>query len=76
MTPELMAAQCVLFFLAGYETSSTTIAFTLLELSKNHHIQNKVRDEINKLLEKYDGQVTYDLLKNMPYTDMVMAGMP
>uniref|UniRef100_A0AAT9UTT9 Cytochrome P450 6PZ26 n=1 Tax=Maconellicoccus hirsutus TaxID=177089 RepID=A0AAT9UTT9_MACHI len=73
MTNNLLAAQCILFFAAGYEAASTTLGFTLLELALNPHIQNKVRQEILDVLSTNDGQLTYDLMKQMTYTDMVIS---
>lgn len=67
-------AQCFLFFLAGFETSASTLSFMLLELAQNSHIQDKLREEIVSVLENNDNQLTYDVLKEMKYLDMVMAG--
>lgn len=74
MTIDLLGAQCVLFFQAGFDTSSNTLGYLFFELAQNQDIQNKVREEINSLLDTYDGQVTYDLLKHMTYSEMVIAG--
>ncbi|KAG9434849.1 cytochrome P450 6k1 [Apis mellifera carnica] len=46
------AAQAYVFFLAGFETSSTTVTFCLYELAKNQDIQNKVREEIQTMIKK------------------------
>lgn len=75
MTIDLMAAQSFLFFGAGFETSSTALGFLMLELAINKVIQNKVRDEIKTAVENNNGEITYELLKNIPYVDMVIAGM-
>lgn len=74
MTVDLMAAQSFLFFGAGFETSSTALSFLMLELALNKEIQNKVRKEIKTLLAGNDGQMTYEMMKQMPYVDMVIAG--
>jgi len=36
-----------IFFLAGHETTSTTLQYILYNMAKNPDIQQKVRDEIN-----------------------------
>ena len=74
MTPELMTAQCFIFFIAGFETSSSTLSYMLLELAQNQHIQDKLRQEIINVLENNDNVLTYDALKEMKYLDMVIAG--
>lgn len=74
MTIDLMAAQCFLFFIAGFEGSSTTISQLLLELSRKKSLQHRLREEIVCVLQKYDGTLTYEALKDMSYLDMVVAG--
>ena len=46
---EDIQAQCAQFLLAGYETSSTTLGFICYQLALNTHIQDKVRDEADRL---------------------------
>jgi len=41
---------------AGHETTSTTLAWCLWELSKNHAIQDKVRAEIAMYTQNYAGE--------------------
>lgn len=67
-------AQCVIFFLAGFETSATTISFALLELSLNQEIQDKLRQEINEVLKRHDENISYDAVMEMKYLDMIIHG--
>lgn len=69
-----LAAQCFVFFLAGFETSSTTMSFALLELSQNQDIQDKLREEIRMIYKKYNGQLTYEAVMEMTYMDKVIHG--
>lgn len=69
-----MAAQCFVFFLAGFETSSTTVTFALYELSQNAEIQEKVREELIQVLKKYDNKMCYDALKDLTYMQQVLDG--
>ncbi|XP_063223900.1 cytochrome P450 6j1-like [Bacillus rossius redtenbacheri] len=66
-------AQAFVFLLAGFETSSTVLNFTLYELALNPHIQDRLRQEIVSVLDKYEGKVSYDCFKEMSYLDMVIA---
>lgn len=68
-----LAAQCFVFFLGGFETSSTTMSFALLELSQNPEIQQKLREEIKLVLEKHRN-LTYEAIMDMPYMDKVVHG--
>nr|QTM97428.1 Cytochrome P450 [Sitophilus oryzae] len=72
ITMDEIIAQCFVFFVAGFETSSTTAMFAMLELALNQEIQNKLRDEINKVLKKYDDKLCYDAVMEMEYLDKVV----
>ncbi|KAL3280181.1 hypothetical protein HHI36_017681 [Cryptolaemus montrouzieri] len=72
ITMEEIAAQAFIFFEAGFETSSTTMTFCLYELAKNKTIQDRLRGEIQKVLKKHDGKLTYDTLMNMHYLEQVI----
>ncbi|KAJ9579607.1 hypothetical protein L9F63_004686, partial [Diploptera punctata] len=71
-TDNLMASQAFVFFLAGFETSSTTLSFCLHELACNPDVQDKLRKCIRTTLNKYDGKITYESLQNMSYLDQVV----
>lgn len=70
---EEMAAQAFVFFLGGFETSSSTMGFALYELAQHQEIQDKMRHEIN---EAFDGKadITYENLHNMHYMGQVISG--
>lgn len=74
LTIEEITAQCFLFFMAGYETSASATTFALYELSKNSDIQSKARNEVNEVLRRHDGNVTYEAIQEMKYLDRVMSG--
>lgn len=60
-----ICAQTFVFFGAGFETSALTLSFCLYELAKNPEIQDRVYDEINKVLAEHNGELTYDSLSLM-----------
>lgn len=74
LTLNELVAQAILFFIAGFETSSTTMQYCLYELSKNLEIQRKVREEIRDVYEKHDRKLTYDMLNEMKYLAQVVDG--
>lgn len=44
-------AQCVLFFLAGQETTSSVISFAAYLLAVNPDIQARLREEVDECFE-------------------------
>jgi cytochrome P450 family 6 len=69
-----LAAQVFFFFIGGFETSSTTMTFCLYELSLHQDIQERLRDEIDVVLKKHDGKITYEAIQEMEYLDKVLSG--
>lgn len=74
-TVEEIAAQAFVFFLAGFETSSTAMTFCLFELAQNHDIQDKLRQEINRVLGRHEGKFSYESIQEMKYLGQVLEGM-
>ncbi|KAJ8944237.1 hypothetical protein NQ314_009514 [Rhamnusium bicolor] len=72
LTMREIAAQSFVFFIAGFETSSTTMTFALFELATHPDIQEKVREEIKTILGNHNNQITYDSLNQMKYMGQVI----
>lgn len=70
-----ITAQATIFFIAGFETSSTAISFACLEMAVNNDVQRKAQLEIDEVLSNHDGKLTYDALKEMKYLDCVIQGL-
>lgn len=68
------AAECLGFYLGGYETSAATISFCLIELCINQDIQKRVREEIVNVLRRHNQELSYDALMEMTYMDKVIKG--
>ncbi|XP_052023568.1 cytochrome P450 3A25-like [Apodemus sylvaticus] len=66
-----MAAQSVIFIFGGYDATSTSISFIMYELATHPDVQKKLQDEIDRALPN-KGPVTYDVLMDMEYLDMVV----
>lgn len=66
-----LAAQAFVFFIAGFETSSSVISYALYELALHQEIQSKVRDEVNKVVAKHGNEITYEAIMDMTYMEMV-----
>jgi cytochrome P450 family 6 len=70
----VIAAQAFVFFAAGFETSSTTMTFCLHQLALNPDIQEQLRAEIDSVLQKNEGNITYESIFEMEYLDKVVNG--
>ncbi|XP_069673194.1 probable cytochrome P450 6a14 [Periplaneta americana] len=73
MTISNVAAQAFAFFVAGFETTATTMTFCLYELALNPYLQDRLRKEIDTVLEKHDGEISYNAIQEMDYLDNVIS---
>lgn len=62
---EEVAAQTFLFLIAGFETSSSTMSYCLYELARAPEYQWKVQQEIDDVLMKHSGLITYESVSEM-----------
>ncbi|XP_014600209.1 PREDICTED: cytochrome P450 9e2-like [Polistes canadensis] len=67
-----IVAQAFIFFLAGFDTSSTLMCFMVYELSLHQDIQNRLREEIDEALVRANGEFNYEDLSKLTYLDMVI----
>ncbi|XP_047000801.1 cytochrome P450 6k1-like [Schistocerca americana] len=72
-TMDDVAAQSILFYAGGFETSSTVTSFALYELALNQDIQKRLHEEVDATLKEHGGQFTYEALVGMKYLDKVVA---
>ncbi|XP_014475126.1 PREDICTED: cytochrome P450 9e2-like [Dinoponera quadriceps] len=72
LTIEEITAQAFIFFLGGFETSSTAMCFTAQEIAANPDVQAKLRQEIDKALEDSNGEATYEVINRLGYLDAVI----
>lgn len=65
-----ITSQCLIFFLAGYETVSTLMNFASYELAIDNEIQDRLYQEIKEAKDKLGGRpVSYDVVMNLAYLD-------
>lgn len=71
---EEVAAQAYIFFMAGHETSAGLISFCLYEMACNRNIQAKLHKEIDEVLAKHNGQMTWESVAEMKFLDCCVDG--
>ncbi|CAB3365211.1 Hypothetical predicted protein [Cloeon dipterum] len=72
LTDDDIVAQAVVFFIGGFETSATTLTFALMEIARNPEVQQKARDNIEEVLKRHGGEVTYQAIQEMTYLDDIV----
>nr|CAD7395186.1 unnamed protein product [Timema cristinae] len=73
LSDEDIAAQAFLFFLAGFDTTSTLLCFITYLLALHGGIQDRLQAEIEQVLENSGGKTTYEDLHVMKYLDQVVS---
>ncbi|XP_067615087.1 probable cytochrome P450 6d4 isoform X2 [Eurosta solidaginis] len=64
-----IAAQGYLFYIAGQETTSSTAAFTIFELAQNAELLARGQKEIDEVLQRHGGELTFDALSEMTFLE-------
>lgn len=74
ITVNEMTAEAFIFFVAGYDSASTTMSFCMYEFAQNLEIQQKAFEDVNNALSLFDGKITYESLNEMKYLDNCIDG--
>ncbi|XP_068240577.1 cytochrome P450 3A41-like [Palaemon carinicauda] len=69
---ETIIAQCVLFIIAGYDTTATTLAFVAYELAKNSDKQQLLREEVQDAISRNNG-MTYQAIMESKYLEACIS---
>ncbi|XP_049542463.1 cytochrome P450 6a2-like [Anopheles darlingi] len=67
-----VTANALTIFVEGFESSSGVLGFALYRLAKSPEVQQKLFDEVSKVLAAHDGQLSYDVMQQMDYLDWVV----
>ncbi|KAI0218407.1 Cytochrome P450 3A24 [Lamellibrachia satsuma] len=68
LTHTQILANSMLFFIAAYDTTSTTLMYLLYNLALNPDCQQRVADEVNEVMGDED-EVRYEMMREMTYLD-------
>lgn len=73
LTEDEAMAQCVLFFLAGQDTTSSVIAHAMYMLALNPEIQAKLREEADECFATHGKEPPLDVISKLPYIHGVVS---
>ncbi|KAM4771048.1 cytochrome P450 3A9-like [Rhinophrynus dorsalis] len=71
LTDTEIMAQSIIFLLAGYETTSTSLSYLFYNLATHPDVQKRLQEEIDSYLPN-KASPTYEILMEMEYLDMVV----
>ena len=54
---------------AGFETTSNTLTTLCLQLAQNQDILLNLLEEVDDVVERFDGVVNHETIADMPYLD-------
>lgn len=75
LTDDEIIAQCMFFFIAGFETTSGTMTNAFFHLAKDQQIQDRLYDELAEKLSDIDPnnlEEYYEVLNKIPYLDAIV----
>jgi cytochrome P450 len=70
MDDQLVMDELITLFVAGHETTSNALTWTIHLLSINPHIQDKLQQELDQVLQQRDAR--FEDLEDLQYTEMVI----
>ncbi|KAG5866474.1 hypothetical protein JTB14_031683 [Gonioctena quinquepunctata] len=59
-------------FIGGFETSTSSFTFCVFELASHPDIQDRLREEVKRVMAKYDNKITYESLGEMTYLRQIL----
>ncbi|XP_037074297.1 cytochrome P450 3A11-like [Pollicipes pollicipes] len=73
LTDDEIIAQCLLFYFAGYDTTSNALAWTARLLAFNPRQQERLQAEIDSKLTSEEDCITFDMVNSMPFLANVLS---
>ncbi|KAL1424343.1 hypothetical protein MTO96_020269 [Rhipicephalus appendiculatus] len=73
LTKDQVLAQAVLFFVAGYDTTTIAMSMAVYYLAQHKHIQERLIEEIEHVLQQ-QSDITYEVVMGLPVSGRRMHG--
>jgi len=65
--------QSLMFLIGGYHSTSMTLTYASFMLANNPECQEKAQQEMDAVLERHGGQLTYEAVAELTYLDRVLS---
>ncbi|XP_043234521.1 probable cytochrome P450 6a13 [Amphibalanus amphitrite] len=73
ISDSLIATQAVMFLVGGYDTTASLLTCAGYALATNAEVQQRAQHEIDQVLARHGGHLTFDALSEMHYMDQVVS---
>ena len=71
-TPDQVTGMFISMMFAGHHTTSTTASWAIIELLRNPDVAARVTAEVDELVERGGGEVTYHDLRGVPWLEATL----
>ena len=68
-----IVAHCLIFYLAGLDTTANLLTFAACAVATLPKFQEELHREIDTVLARHDGQLTYEAVSELHYLDRVLS---
>jgi cytochrome P450 len=72
ITKTTVLSQAMVFLLAGFETTATTLTVLSYRLAKNPEIQDKLIEEVDAYLDRHNGKIEHETIGELVYLHACM----
>lgn len=69
LTSEQITGQSIVFILAGFETTASTLSSLTYSLVKNSEVLERLVTEVEDVLDTFEGRVDQETIADMPYLE-------
>jgi len=72
LNKDIVYAQGIVFFIAGFETSANCLSTFTYNLAKNPEVQAKIAEEVDRVLADNDDRIDFETINQMTYLDAAL----